>query len=524
MLLAIIIFSGLYCKKEASCENCIDGNKPPIANAGANQLLTLPTDSVLLDGSSSRDPDGNISFHLWKKISGPATYLILNPSESKTIVRELAMGTYQFELKVTDNGNLSATDTIQITVADPAIPNRPPVANAGADQTITLPTTIANLDASASTDPDYNITGYEWTKISGPASYSFTNANAVQTQITNLVQGAYMFELKVTDAGGLSDKDTMQVTVNEESNTSAVDIYVAGQLNSWPVYWKNGQVIQLNGSVSNYTATSIAVDSSNIYVAATRFELWWNDYAAKYWIGGQAISLGIYAGASSIVHAGNDVYVAGYEWEDDKPELVAKYWKNGQPVALTDGTIYSYANSIFVDDNDVYVAGYVDGIATYWKNGIPVSLTNGSNQAYANSIFVVGNDIYVAGSEMNGTHHVAKYWKNGQAVTLTNGNSIHAEANSIVVVGNDIYIAGWEGDFVGSIGGTGAVAKYWKNGQEVQLTSGASYAYAYSIAVFGNDIYVAGVEGSQAKYWKNGQAVTLSANGGRASSIVVVSH
>jgi hypothetical protein len=40
-----------FCKKEYSCEGCINGNKPPIANAGPDQVITLPTDSVSLDGS-----------------------------------------------------------------------------------------------------------------------------------------------------------------------------------------------------------------------------------------------------------------------------------------------------------------------------------------------------------------------------------------------------------------------------------------------------------------------------------------
>ena len=67
--------------------------------------------------------------------------------------------------------------------------NRPPVANAGADQVITLPTNSVNLNGSA-TDPDNNITSYQWTKISGPSSFTIANPNAVQTQVTNLVEGA----------------------------------------------------------------------------------------------------------------------------------------------------------------------------------------------------------------------------------------------------------------------------------------------------------------------------------------------
>ncbi|MBK8553438.1 MAG: hypothetical protein IPL53_21180 [Ignavibacteria bacterium] len=44
--------------------------------------------------------------------------------------------------------------------------NQPPVANAGADEIITLPVNSVNLNGSASTD-DYNIVSYQWTKLTG---------------------------------------------------------------------------------------------------------------------------------------------------------------------------------------------------------------------------------------------------------------------------------------------------------------------------------------------------------------------
>ena len=54
LLLGVLIH--LSCKKEYSCEGCRDGNKPPVANAGPDQVITLPTDSVSLDGSSFQRP------------------------------------------------------------------------------------------------------------------------------------------------------------------------------------------------------------------------------------------------------------------------------------------------------------------------------------------------------------------------------------------------------------------------------------------------------------------------------------
>jgi len=213
IVILIVIQVNLSCKKETSCEGCKEYNKPPTALAGPDQVIILPTDSILLDGTASSDPDGTISEWLWTKISGPASFNIVNSSAKRTVVKNLVVGTYQFELKVTDDKGASARDTMRVIVDAVVTSNHPPVANAGSDQTIILPVNSITVDGSGSTDPDNNITNYLWTKISGPSSITITNANAVQTQIINLVQGTYQFELKVTDAGGLFAKDTVQITV-----------------------------------------------------------------------------------------------------------------------------------------------------------------------------------------------------------------------------------------------------------------------------------------------------------------------
>jgi len=128
-------------------------------------------------------------------------------------VQHLDSGVYRFELTVQDNGGLTAKDTLQVTVIKNGSENRPPVALAGKDTTVFLPADTAVLDGSLSWDPDNNITGYSWTKISGPASFTIVNTNVVQTLGINLTEGIYQFELTVTDAAGLSGKDTLQVTV-----------------------------------------------------------------------------------------------------------------------------------------------------------------------------------------------------------------------------------------------------------------------------------------------------------------------
>ena len=91
--------------------------------------------------------------------------------------------------------------------------NHPPVANAGNDTTIEWPGSLAYLDGSASGDPENNITGYQWTKISGPSAFQIGYANDIHAKAENLVEGTYQFELKVTDRFGLFSRDTVKVAV-----------------------------------------------------------------------------------------------------------------------------------------------------------------------------------------------------------------------------------------------------------------------------------------------------------------------
>ena len=66
--------------------------------------------------------------------------------------------------------------------------------------------------------PDNNIIGYAWRKISGPSTVTTSDPVSVKLQVDNMVQGIYIFELTVTDAGGLTGKDTVQITVNASPN------------------------------------------------------------------------------------------------------------------------------------------------------------------------------------------------------------------------------------------------------------------------------------------------------------------
>ncbi len=203
------------CEKELSCENCQPGDdrskKPPVANAGPDQTIQLPADSVQLNGSASSDPDGTITTARWTKLTG-GNVTITDPAHLISKAKHFTEGIYQFELSLTDDDGLTAKDTMQVVVDDPN-QNHPPVARAGDNQTIILPVNSVLLNGSTSSDPDNNITAYQWTNITGPPSFVLASPTSVQTMASNLTEGIYIFQLQVTDATGLYSRDTMEVRV-----------------------------------------------------------------------------------------------------------------------------------------------------------------------------------------------------------------------------------------------------------------------------------------------------------------------
>src|SRR5690606_14435639 len=102
-----------------------------------------------------------------------------------------------------------------VTVYAPA--NIPPTAYAGANITITLPVNYSVLKGYG-TDEDGTIMSYKWTKKSDPASFSIVNSNDAKTEIKNLLEGVYEFELTVTDNKGATANSIVKITVNPAPN------------------------------------------------------------------------------------------------------------------------------------------------------------------------------------------------------------------------------------------------------------------------------------------------------------------
>ena len=60
-----------------------------------------------------------------------------------------------------------------------------------------------------------------WSKVSGPGTVTFGNANAVDTSATFSVAGAYVLRLTAAD-GGVSPTDDISITVNPANQPPSV--------------------------------------------------------------------------------------------------------------------------------------------------------------------------------------------------------------------------------------------------------------------------------------------------------------
>ena len=190
-------------------------NTPPTADAGVDQTVNERF-QVVLDASKSKDTDDGIATYVWKQVSGPiATLSVANSATPSFFAPDFgsAGASLAFEVTVTDTGGLQDTATCLVNVT---WVNTPPVADAGPDQNAKIGDEVF-LDGSKSYDADdIEIKAYKWSQTGGvPVELSDATA---QRPVFVVPAGAdkngpMIFDLTVTDSGGLQGKDSSQANV-----------------------------------------------------------------------------------------------------------------------------------------------------------------------------------------------------------------------------------------------------------------------------------------------------------------------
>jgi hypothetical protein len=148
-----------------------------------------------------------------------------------------------FSQGTVDMPKISAIEVIPVVAL-----NQPPVANAGGNKLVILPTNSVTLTGSGSDPEDGTNVNFAWSKLSGGVA-TIVSASSATTQITGLTEGSYSFRLTVTDSKGLTSTSDAIVTVTSNSSLTT---------------------LRINSGGEQFTATGSRVFSADAYFTGTR--------------------------------------------------------------------------------------------------------------------------------------------------------------------------------------------------------------------------------------------------------------
>jgi len=129
-----------------------------------------------------------------------------------------------------------AEDNQQLNNQQFNAPNLAPIAQAGTDISIVLPENEIFLNGGYY-DAERNVKTIEWTKLSGPDSFSIENRNELNTRVSNLHEGVYQFELVVIDHLDEIGKDIVTITVKPASTIEIQNGEVIYRNLNWTFPW-----------------------------------------------------------------------------------------------------------------------------------------------------------------------------------------------------------------------------------------------------------------------------------------------
>ena len=239
-----------------------DTNTAPVAEAGADQAIELGA-TVVLNASASSDPDGGVVSWEWRDDQNT----VIDTTETVAWIPTTA-GELTVSLTVIDADGATGSDTVVVTVTDQGTANTAPVAEAGADQAIDLGAT-ATLDASASTDTDGAVTGWEWrddqnTVIGTTEAVTWTPTTA----------GELTVSLTVTDDDGATGSDMLIVTITDQGAANIAPVAEAGEDQNIDL----SATVTLDASGSTDTDGTITTwewrDDQNMVIGTTETVTW----------------------------------------------------------------------------------------------------------------------------------------------------------------------------------------------------------------------------------------------------------
>ncbi len=222
------------------CDGLVDRDDPDCPNNPPTASIISPLDGSKFNLGESisfsgvgEDSDGSIvAYHWYSSIDG------LLGSSSDLTLDDLSLGVHTITFVVTDDLGANASDTITITIKDLQQPSVSITSPSDGDIFKTGDTIV--FDSLAS-DPDGSVVSYVWN-----SSLDGVIGSSQSFSASSLSIGTHVITLTVTDDDGLTDSDSISVTVRSlEAPTASILAPSDGD------EFKDNQTVYFSGSGSD---------------------------------------------------------------------------------------------------------------------------------------------------------------------------------------------------------------------------------------------------------------------------------
>jgi len=411
---------GAFTDKQATLT--VTGNAAPVtsvvvtatysaaASTAASRSVIIGA-SILLDGSASRDADGDVVTTTWELMSRPATSRAALAVDGKTArLNTDVAGTYSVRARGTDpSGAYSETIyPFEASGVAPQVVVVSSIVNGPVDAGGSLIAgTIGYTNSLSSVSTNTDGATLAWTLVSKPATSAATlgAASGAFSQITPDVLGNYVVRLLATMPSGVASTYTTTISVNNRQPLAAI------ASNATPVALPSGPTLRLPvgttvtlrgtsssdadgdaltylwsldgapaGSATTLSATNqstvqLSTDKAGSYVVSLRV----TDTSGAYSVqtitvaSGNAAPVAVVSASRLSTIAGTTANLnAGYSFDDDGDALTYAWALDAKPatstatisgstaqLAFTPDVAGTYVASVTVSDGKVSSVGYV---------------------------------------------------------------------------------------------------------------------------------------------------------------------
>jgi RHS repeat-associated protein len=160
-------------------------------------------------------------------------------------------------------GSLSSSVATNVTN-----PNEPPLVNAGPDQTVLMPDAV-RLNGTATDDgrPSGSTLTAAWSKVSGPGTVAFGNANQPVTAAAFSEEGVYVLRLTASDSVlNVSDEATITVTLPPAETPSYTDTASFDNGEGFNIIEDDYKHLFINNTATGFNFIWVAVSSKGTVV------------------------------------------------------------------------------------------------------------------------------------------------------------------------------------------------------------------------------------------------------------------